>query len=214
MINLPDVTLVCTTSIRIPEHLRAIKVCCKNINFGDIVFISHEKPENLPDEIRFERYPYIKGIMDFNWLMFENVGEFINTSHALFCQDHAHVLNHNLWRDEWLKFDYLGSPWAIVEDAYLTDAGERIRVGNGGWSLRSRLLMNLPKKHKIKLTHREYFWNEDGNICVYHRDRFLDLGVKYGTLEESVIFGYENPIPENNYGNLKTFGYHRNLPYA
>jgi hypothetical protein len=210
MINLPDVTLVATTSVRIAEHLRAIEICREHIDYGEVLFISHEKPENLPSDIKYIFYPEINNIMDFNHLMFSLVGQFISTSHALFCQDHAFVLNHHLWRDEWLRNDYIGSPWPVVPNAYLTDSGERVRVGNGGWSLRSRFLMNIPRLNNIPLQHRQNYWNEDGNICVYNRDKFLDLGVKYGTLKEAVRFGYENPVPENQ--GIISFGFHRNLP--
>lgn len=207
MINLPDVTLVCTTSVRMVEHIAAIKKCCENINFGKVILVSHELPENLPDYVEHKYYPEIKDIMDFNILMFRNVGQFVETSHALFCQDHAFVDRADLWEDDWLQFDYIGSPWQIRENSYIADNGERVRVGNGGFSLRSSKLMRLSLELNIPLVHEQGYWNEDGNVCCYHRSKFLAHGIKYAPVEVAARFSYENPVPENQ--GVPSFGFHK-----
>jgi hypothetical protein len=39
----------------------------------------------------------------------------------------------------------------------------------------------------------------------------LDLGIKYAPVEVAAKFSYENPVKENKFGNIPTFGYHRNI---
>lgn len=206
-IQLPTVTLMTTTSVRLPEHIEAIKKCCENIKFGKVILVSHELPKDLPDYVEYKYYPEIRDIMDFNILMFRNVGKFVETSHALFCQDHAFVTNPELWDNDWLQYDYIGAPWPIRENSYIDDNGERVRVGNGGFSLRSSKLMQLPLKLNIPLVHEQGFYNEDGNICCYHKSKFLAHGIKYAPVEVAAKFSYENPVPENQ--GIPSFGFHR-----
>lgn len=208
MINLPDVTLIATTSVRLPEHIEAIKKCCENIKFGKVILVSHELPKDLPDYVEYKYYPEIRNIMDFNILMFRNVGNFVETSHALFCQDHAYIIFPELWDNNWLDYDWIGAPWPIRENSYIADNGERVRVGNGGFSLRSKKLMDFPIQQNIPLVHEQGYWNEDGNIACYHRRKFLAHGINYAPVDVAAVFSYENPVPENQ-NIFRTFGFHK-----
>jgi len=37
----------------------------------------------------------------------------------------------------------------------------------------------------------------------------LENGINYPPVEVAARFSYENPVPENDYGNISTFGFHR-----
>jgi len=114
-----------------------------------------------------------------------------------------------MWKDEWLEYDYLGAPWGIVPNTYIANNGETVRVGNGGFSLRSKFLMDLPFNQGFRLRSEQGWQNEDGNICCYYRKEFLKLGIKYAPVEVAAEFSFENVCVEN-YGR-KTFGFHRNM---
>lgn len=210
MIKLFDVTAIAIASIRILGTIKALEVSCENINFGAVKLLSHIKPNNLPEFIQFEECPEIKNIDDFNYYMFKEMGKHVQTSHCLTIQDHARVLNFSAWRDSWLEYSYIGSPWPIVENSYMANDGTRSRVGNGGWSLRSSYLLNLPKIYDLPLREEQGWKNEDGQICCYYKKEFLNWGIKYAPLDIAVKFGFENIVPENI--GIKPFGYHRNLP--
>ena len=211
-IKIPEVTLVavdCTD--RVPGTINALTICTRNIDFGRVKLLSHRQPDYLPDFIEYNEIPKINNIDEYNQFMFMDLGYYTPTSHCLTVQDHAYILHSELFDPSWLQYDYCGSPWPIIENAYLTDKGERIRVGNGGFSLRSRKLLLAPRSLDLHLEQRQNFWNEDGNICVYQVDRLSKYGIKYMPLEESCKFAYENNVPENL--NIKKFfGYHRNKP--
>ena len=210
-INLPDVTLIAVSSIKIPETINALQKSYEGIKFGAVKLISHEHPENLPEKIQFEECLLLDDIMKYNKCMFLELGKHVNTAHTLIVQYDSWVINPSKWDDDWLKYDYIGSPWPWRENSYLTDQSERIRVGNGGFSLRSKKLLEIPQKLGLQLEQRQGYWNEDGNICVYHRDAFLNEGIKYAPVEIAAIFSYENPMPENNFGKMKSFGFHKNM---
>ena len=207
--DLKNVTLIAFSSIEIPATIKALQVSSEKLNFGAIKLVSHEKPNDLPDNIIYEYAPKINDIMDFNYYVFREFGKHVTTSHCLMVQYHAYVIHPILWDNRWLEYDYIGAPWRYMENSYIADNGEHARVGNGGFSLRSKKLLDLPKFYGIPLISEQGFFNEDGNICCYHRTKFLSHGIKYAPVEVASRFSFENPVPEN-YG-LQTFGFHRNL---
>jgi hypothetical protein len=212
MIKIPNVTVLAISSILIPETILAIEKTCEFIEFGSVKLISHIKPDTLSNDIEFAKCEEIKDIMDYNKLVFSELGQYVQTSHALLIQHHAFVINWSCWQDEFLNFSYIGAPWPIKENSYMGNNGERIRVGNGGFSLRDKKLMNASKELGLPLKQEQGYFNEDGNSTAYYRRELLDYGIKYAPVELAARFSFENPVEENNWGKMKTFGFHRNLP--
>ena len=211
-INIPDVTLIAVSSIKIEETILALQKSYEEIDFGAIKLVTHEFPDDLPEEISFEKCPELNNIMKYNQFIFKELYRYVDTSHCLVIQYDSWVLNPELWDNNWLQWDYCGAPWEWRTNSYLTDNGERVRVGNGGFSLRSKKLLNAPEELGLKLEQRQGYWNEDGNLTVYHRDKLLSYGIKYAPVEVAAKFSYETSIPENNFGKMKFFGFHKNAP--
>jgi len=210
-IKIPEVTLVavdCTD--RVLGTINALNICSRNIDFGRVKLLSHEKPLALPDFIEYNEIPKISNIDEYNQFMFMDLGRYIDTSHCLTVQDHAYIINASAWNDEFLEFSYLGAPWAVVPDAYMANNGERARVGNGGFSIRSKHLLDLPSKMGWYLREEQGWKNEDGNVCCYWRKEMLENGIKYAPLEVAVKFAYETAIPENL--GIMPLGFHRHFP--
>jgi len=211
-IKVPDITLVATDCTnKINETVKVLIDSSEKMDFGAIKLLSHQKLDNLPEYIQFEEIDKLDTINKYNYFMFIELGNHIQTSYAMTIQHDAGILHPELFDKNWLNFDYLGAPWKIVENSYMANNGERARVGNGGFSLRSKLLMNIPKKHAWSLRQEQGYANEDGNVCCYWRKELLELGIKYSPVEVAAHFSYENPVPENQ-GIKKFFGYHKHLP--
>ena len=75
--------------------------------------------------------------------------EYVDTPFALVCQHDGFILNKNAWNDEWLKNDYIG-----CHSNCWSGWGENGQGGNGGFSLRSKRLMEFGSKN-IKIPHPE-----------------------------------------------------------
>lgn len=206
-INIPDVTLIAISSAYNKETIKALEICSENINFGKINFLSNLKPENLPKNMEYFHSPEIKSIDDYNEFIFKNLGDYVKTSHCLLIQYHAYICDYSSWNNNWLLYDYIGAPWGIVNGAYMANDGTRSRVGNGGFSLRSKKILDIPKQNNWELRSEQGWKNEDGNICCYYKKELLDLGIKYAPVEVAASFSYENPVPEN-YG-IPSFGFHK-----
>jgi hypothetical protein len=118
-----------------------------------------------------------------------------------------------------LEYDYIGAPWEYNENAYIDPFGNHQRVGNGGFSLRSKKLLDVPKKEHVEWdVNRGDFYKhmnannfaEDGNICVHNRHIYERCGCKFAPIEVAAKFAHEKPIKETV--GIVPFGFHYHLP--
>jgi hypothetical protein len=138
MIELPNVTLFCISSNKVQEAIKVLQYSMRGINFGAVKLITHEDPGNLPEGIEFSKCYEIKSIHDYNYYCIYNLSKHIDTDYCLLIQPDGFVINPDKWDDDWFNYDYIGAPWSIAKDAYLDPWGKGHRVGNGGFSFRSK----------------------------------------------------------------------------
>lgn len=159
-------------------------VILSDINFypeGDFHLI-----EPITDRNRYSR------------IMLKEAYQYIETDSILVVQYDGMATDKTNWNPEFLRFDYIGAPWYWRTDN---------KVGNGGFSLRSRKLMNT-------IAQQEYAFiddlNEDENICIYNRAQLESAGILFANLEKAAKFSHEREA-----GKKDTFGFHGifNVPY-
>ncbi len=191
-INLPQVTLIAYTGRDIDAHKKALDYSCRGINFGAVKLI--EKHSETID--------------DWNKAIVYDLGDYVDTEFALLIHQDGFVVNPEMWNNDWLNYDYAGSPWPMPQDDYsYRDVNGTIqRVGNSV-GLRSKKLLDLPKK--LNMEWKSYYGNtnEDGFISVHNRHLFEQQGCKFMPFEEAIYFARETPLPENYY--LEPFMFHR-----
>ncbi|MEN9913146.1 MAG: hypothetical protein RLY66_554 [Candidatus Parcubacteria bacterium] len=207
MKNLPNVTLVAVTSIKIPETVAAMRKSMADIQFGQVLLLTNEKISLEACGIKvvhIEKLDY-KGYSEF---MLYKLKDYIKTDFALVVQYDGYVTRPSSWSDEFLKYDYIGAPWR--KDQHFTPEGVNVRVGNGGFSLRSKKLLEAPTKLNLPFTdggNGKGYFNEDGNVCVYHRKTLEESGVLFAPVEVASRFSRET-ICDDSYD--KPFGFHGN----
>lgn len=215
MKELDNVTLLVVSSIKFKSTLHALEECRKKIKFHKTLLISHEKPAFYPDDIEWQECPRICNINDYNRYMIYDLHKHVETDFCLCINYDGYVVNPDKWDDEFLNWDYIGAPWLLRNDAYIDPFGNHIRVGNGGFSLRSRKLLNVPNLTEVPFevnTGNFYkhmnagLYNEDGNICVHNRHIFEKFGCKFAPLEVAIRFSKENEVPEAV--GIDAFGFH------
>lgn len=207
-LQLPNVTLAAMTSVKIKETLKALEYSMKNIDFGEVVFISHRKPFFLPKGITFKQISRLKTIDDFNYNMIYKIHEYIDTDFMLLIHYDGFVVNPDMWKDEFLEYDYIGSPFPLPKDdfSYRDVNGNICRVGNSV-SIRSKRLLEFPEKAKIPFEADHGFFNEDGFICCKNRHLFEAEGMRYAPIEVAKYFGHESMIPEVE--GIRPFVFHK-----
>lgn len=205
MLKLKNVTLTALACTYLYETVQAMKYSMKGIEFGDAVFISHKKPFYLPSNIRYEHTSRNKSMDEFSYKLMYEVHKYIKTEFALIVHYDGFVINPQLWKDEFLRYDYIGAPWPELR-SFKDIHGKICRVGNGA-ALRSKKLMEFPSKDKIPFEPGiNGLYNEDLLICIKYRHLFEAAGMKFAPLDIAKHFSREAPIPENE--GLKTFMFH------
>lgn len=193
MLKLPKVTLVAFGSTNVDGMNAALDYSSQDIEWGDVKLITQK----------------CDGIDEWNRAIVFDMGSYIETPYALLIHPDGFVVNPESWNPDWLKYDYIGAPWPLPTDdySYRDKKGKIQRVGNSV-SLRSKKLMDLPKK--LNLEWKEYHGNtnEDGYICVNMRHEFEKAGCKFAPLDVAKYFSHETMIPEIK--GITPFAFHRN----
>lgn len=131
--SLDQVTLVAVTSVAVSATVDAIQASMRQAEFAKIILLSNERPSNLHSRIEWRSIEPIKSRADYSRFMLRDLAAHVTSSHALCIQWDGYVLNGRAWRAHFLDFDYIGAPWPHFSDG--------LNVGNGGFSLRSRRLL-------------------------------------------------------------------------
>jgi hypothetical protein len=198
MINLPEVTLLQLNCVDPVIGVKAMHYSSKDINFGKKILLSHEIPNNLTDDITFYQIPKLDH-SNISRFRFEELYKYIQTEYYLSIQTDGFVINPHLWTDEFLQYDYIGAPWPSLPWNSVN------RVGNGGFRLESKRLLNLCTN---------IVWNgqhDDVMITNTFKDYFEEHGCKFPSIEVAATFSLEHKIPEVVYDLNNCFGFHGKL---
>jgi hypothetical protein len=213
-LKLPNVTLVAMSSVNINATIKAMKYSMRGIEFGDAVFITHKKPLLLPKSIRYSHTDKLANIDDFNYKMVYELGEHINTDFALIVHADGFVVHPEMWRDEFLDYDYIGAPWPLPPKGdtttYRDINGNICRVGNSA-GIRSKRLMDFPKKANIpwegEYAYGQMWYYEDGFICCKIRHLLEKEGMRIAPIEVAKYYSHEKMIPEVQ--GITPFAFHK-----
>ena len=201
IVRVPTVTLVAVASTKVPETIEAMKKCMDQMKFDEALLFTHEdiKTEGIT-VINIKQLDY-KG---YNEFVAMGLWKWIYSEYILLVQNDGYITNGKLWTDEFLKYDYIGAPWP--PEAHHTAEGKEVRVGNGGFSLRSRRLLRAPSVLGLEFTDKGTgFWHEDGFLCVHNRELLEKNGIKFAPVEVAAKFSTELTVPET----VESFGKHK-----
>jgi hypothetical protein len=200
-LSLPDVTLLCLDTRAPGKALYAMRRCMAQAEFARVVFLGPcESPADRPAHpgIEWIGVPDIESIQAYSSFMLHGLLPYVDTSHVLVVQWDGFVTHPELWRNDFMRYDYIGPPWY--------HKGRAPAVGNGGFSLRSRRLLLALAELPDDGTEPE-----DMQICVKLREALeRQHGICFAPLALAAEFGVE-------YGAYRpAFGFHgmHNFPYA
>ena len=208
-LKLPNVSLLAIAHKKDVDQTQiSMKISSENIKFGAVKLLTSAQPKIKYPDIE---YVPIKpmNLEEFNKTMIEDLHKHFETTHCLFVQADSFVVNYKLWKDEFLKYDYIGAPWSdeLVINENLVLNVKKNPVGNGGFSLRSQKLLRATAKidyDSLKFPLK----SEDVVVCHYLYDKMIEEGIKFAPPKLASQFSIENV--NNLYGqNLDSvFGFH------
>lgn len=187
--KLGDVTVCVADTLTPALGARALEICLDQCQFGDAILFS-----DTPVAGRFRNVaiPRLESIEDYSLFCLRGMTDHIATDFALVVQWDGYVIDTSAWTSQFRRYDYIGAPIP-------SDVGGRPTVGNGGFSWRSRkLLQALPSLPFAR------HWGEDWIISSVMRPTLEnDFGIRYAPVEIATRFSHEVRQP-----SVRTFGFH------
>lgn len=185
-----DVTLVAIDFMTYELTQRAIEITLRNFEPKEIVVISDR--EFVPGARTVLRPP-VSGMPEYASVMLNEVANHVNTNHAMYVQWDGMADNASLWTDEFLEYDYIGAPWPWRPEGQ--------NIGNGGFSLRSKKLLDIcANDSRLRLTADEPI--AEDNIIGVHNRAYLEqqYSIKFPSTQLAGQFSYELEQPRDSFG--------------
>ena len=195
MLYLPDVTLVAIDGTPDSERTAlSLADASSRVSFARVLLLSPSlPPAGLPDGCEWIpiRPLTLKG---YNQFCLAELHRHISTTHCLTVQGDSRIVNAAAWEDAWLAHDYIGAPWKPGH------SGTEYRVGNSGFCLRSRALLEataaLPNEWMVWRGKRKETCRDDVITCVMYRPQLEAQGLRFAPVEVAARFAFESPTPE------------------
>jgi hypothetical protein len=184
---LPDVTLVAVTSVALRATVDALEASIRQAEFGKVLLLS-DQPSPVSDPIiEWRKIEPLKSRADYSRFMLRELATHIETGHALCVQWDGFVLDGSAWDARFLDYDYIGAVWPHFRDGF--------NVGNGGFSLRSRRLLQACEALP--------FDGSEPEDVVIGRTCRLTLeaqGIRFAPEAIANTFAYERTRPGREFG--------------
>jgi hypothetical protein len=197
-LSLPQVTLCAVTSVNVAATLRALEVSAAQVDFAQIMLLTDSPAWAVDSAIRVVPIAPLRSSAAYSDFLLTKLVDYVDTTHCMIAQWDGHLLDASRWKPAFLDYDYIGASWPQFDDGH--------DVGNGGFSLRSRRLMDLCRAAPFVPAHPE-----DVAIARTNRDWLETQGMRFAPRDLADAFATERS------GDLATsFGYHGafNMPRA
>ena len=185
MLELPNVTLLCADTANHALALRALERSAERVRFARIALLTDRLPAGVtaPAGIEVVAIPILRSRDDYSQLMIKGLREHVATSHVLVVQWDGYVLNPDAWDPAFLATDFIGAKWFWHRDGHT--------VGNGGFSMRSRRLLDALQDPRIHVVEAE-------DITIGRAFRTLlerDYDIRFASEAQADRFAFEAAYP-------------------
>lgn len=170
-LDLKKVALIATDTSCHELTRRALEDCLKHADFGQVILFS-DKAAPFGDLLGLSKFVYTP-IWETKFAcgqsLWYDVHPHVTTDHMLNIQWDSWIVKPDMWTDEFLKYDYVGAPWWY---------GDGLNVGNGGFTLRSKRLMEHLSDNRDRYPLPDAT-NEDQILCRGYRRELEAEGFKW-----------------------------------
>jgi len=186
-LDLRTVSLVCVET-RYPALAQyALDRCLAAADFKECLLLTAVR-HDLPDYITQVEIAPIGSIEAYSDFMLRDLGRYFSGAQVLVVQWDGFIVDGSRWDPRFLDYDYIGAPWPH----------RPVAVGNGGFSLRSRRLVEALASMQFDVVHPE-----DYVICELRRDELAARGIRFAPADLAGRFAFETVRPAT-----PSFGFH------
>lgn len=196
-LTLSDITLVCYDVRANDLAAQAVKYVTAQVDFADVLLFSNHSLN--VSGIATIPVDGADGPMAAAQFMWYEAPKYVRTSHYLNMEWDSGILSLDCWTEKFLNYDFIGAPWPW-------HPVER-RVGNGGWSLRSKKMMEFLQKRSVSVQ-----TPEDVALSVTYRPLLESLGFMWAPLELADIWSFERGIFKEAFGFHGAYNFPKILP--
>lgn len=171
--------------------MAALRASLAQVHFGSALLFTDSAPDVVPEEVRVVPIRRLRSGRDYSEFLLLNLVNHIATDYCLIVQWDGFVLDARQWDPKFLDYDYIGAPWPQFADGH--------DVGNGGFSLRSRRLLQACQNPEFICWHPE-------DVAIGRVNRELlerDHGIVFAEKRLAERFAFERTTPRG-----PTFGFH------
>jgi len=191
---LPDVSLVMIETRECELARLAVEESCSKVDFGEVLVFTSDIGKFWGLKCRFVQVPDWPDKLGWSRCLWQEVAPHLRTSHFLSIQWDSWVFDPEMWRKEYLDYDYVGSPWWYKDGR---------NVGNGGFSLRSTRLHRFLGKNLDRFPCTTNI--DDDLLCRGYRIRLEEEGFTWAPEKVAVDFSFELMRPSDD---SRHFGFH------
>ncbi|MBV7266323.1 DUF5672 family protein [Erythrobacter ani] len=193
-LTLPEVTICAASSTNVEATILALKTSLAYVEPADAILFTDVDLEQVGlvvgEGIRVVKIGELTTSAAYSQFILEQLVDHIESSHCLVVQWDGHIIDPACWSPEFLEYDYVGASWPQFGDGHC--------VGNGGFSLRTRKLMDACRAPGFESHHPE-----DVAICRTNRTLLDQSGIRFAPVELADKFAAERASDPS-----RTFGYH------
>lgn len=214
-INNATIVSICHKD-KLKKTVRAMEYSLGQIDFDKKIIITEQNSNYQHDEIEIKELDGKIDLVRYNRICIEQLNSFIHTDFCLLIQWDGFILDGERWKDEFLQYDYIGSPWNLPTNA-------KNNIGNGGFSLRSKKFLEMSSK--IEYNPNECEWihpsqklalpiaPEDWYLCYNNYEYLVKNEINFPTTKTAYKFSVEHssalhPYNPFDISTYKSFGFH------
>jgi len=199
---LKEVTLVCCETRNVGAALDSMSSSLSQAKFAESILFTSKTlcSEDVINKakmlgIKLEFISELKSITEYSYFILAKLDKYIRTKFCLITQWDSWVIDSKFWDSDFLNYDYIGAIWPHYSEN---------KIGNGGFSLRSKRLLESTKDFIMSRPDFSTPLIEDDYICRERRKIFEEkYQIKFPTNEIANRFSVErNGVP------LRSFGFH------
>lgn len=190
-LELPQVTLCAAASVNVRATIVAVQRCLDQANFADCVLFTDESIPEIDTRIRCIPIARLSSGLAYSQFILSRLVEFVASPYCLIVQWDGFIIDASQWDPAFLQYDYIGAPWPQFSDGR--------DVGNGGFSLRSRRLLEACRDPRFQVTHPE-----DLAVCRINRQLLeCEHRIRFADHRTAARFSHERGKTTE-----ETFGFH------
>lgn len=171
--------------------MAAINATTDRIQFGEVILLTDREASGLTADVRVIPIAPLRSGADYSRFLLRDLAGQVRTGHCLVVQWDGFATDPDQWDPAFLDYDYIGAPWPQFDDG--------AEVGNGGFSLRSRRLLEACGSPAFIPSHPE-----DVAICRINRGLLeREFSIRFADRATAQRFAFERSGRET-----PTFGFH------